>query len=221
MARKLFEIGASSDEITQLGQGSESFLVRFRQPPGALSTAVLVLVENDANLLADNLATSLLQEFSINDWPVLLMSLAVENSVQSSVGSEHKSYAAKIAEAVSHLKSNQVESVVMVASENTEHVAVQAAIDYADAINVMILEGAELSDMPNAETMSLLQKSHVSILDIVINEFDKTALQQRKQWFIKNGFQKGYRLISAPEARAGDQYIVKRARAWLERGFSQ
>lgn len=222
IVHQAFVESANNEEIIQLGSDSKQFLARFRQPPQAYTLAILALVSKDADLMTENLATAFLEELATIGWPVMLVSLGdLQRSEAEDKSMRQELNLNKILESIQFLREKAVSSIMILADEKTTEAAISGAIRFADDISILAFNDVLLSEMPDGKTMSALLESRVSILDVVNNEFDKSVLRARRQWYEKQGFGSVYRLMTSPDAIAGDRYVAKRARAWLDRNFSK
>ena len=215
VARNAFEASADNKQVIQLGQGSDGFLARFREPPSSYSMAVLGLVAKDSDLLDDNLATKFQEELAPNGWAVLLLSLDHKDESADVIANAD---AKKLSEGIQFLKKRNAESMLVLADQNTIDAALAAATQNENFISTLVLNDISLEQLSDEKMIARLQESRVFISDIVTKEFDKSILRQRRQWFEKLGLAGGYRLISAPSSQAGYTYIAKRTRAWLDKG---
>ena len=214
------ELLEQSEQISLGESGGTTYLYRKALPAASNSTAVVLLLEEDAGLLEDNLPNSVREELGLIGWPVLLASLqAIEKDLQQDV--RQAALLSIVKGAIGHLTENKVNDVVLVISGNNISLASDVASGGLPEVSYIVFADTKLNttpDLPEDAVLKALSAGGVSVLDFVPGHVAKRQLLLRQRLVYGAGFEEKYRRAVLPgiSGDALDTFFTKRLRHWLE-----
>lgn len=127
---------------------------------------------------------------------------------------------ARIASSINYLTEKEIRAVAFVVENLNATIAVKAAIQQADTTSALVLWHVDAKQL-DSDLLEKLLESRMSILDIVDHKLSPTDKKQRIRRFKLAGFDKDYKLVTAPHGNAGISHSQQRIRHWLETGFQK
>ena len=127
---------------------------------------------------------------------------------------------ARIASSINYLTEKEIRAVAFVVENLNATIAVEAAIQQADTTSALVLWHVDAKQL-DSDLLEKLLESRMSILDIVDHKLSPSDKKQRIRRFKLAGFDKDYKLVTAPHGNAGISHSQQRIRHWLEIGFQK
>lgn len=127
---------------------------------------------------------------------------------------------ARIASSINYLTEKEIRAVAFVVENLNATIAVEAAIQQADTTSALVLWHVDAKQL-DSDLLEKLLERRMSILDIVDHKLSPTDKKQRIRRFKLAGFDKDYKLVTAPHGNAGISHSQQRIRHWLETGFQK